>query len=145
MVVAAIRLRAADGSASAVSAAYAEPGLGLRGGAPPRKADRELSLLAGELLPGLRALGGLCTERFDADLRTEGLDYATLRAGDRLRLGEATLVLTAVGKRCFDECPLRQRGERCPLPRGCAFARVERGGAIALGDEVALVREGANG
>ena len=98
------------------------------------RSQRQLSLLRGELLPSLRGLGGLCTGKFDADLITEGVDYAQLLPGTRLGIGNALIEITAQGKRCFDECPIRQRGERCPLPKSCVFGRVIVGGRIKVGD-----------
>lgn len=113
-------------------------GVGLVGDASAGREDRQVSLLDGALLPGLRQLGGLCTARFDANLITEGLDYALLCPGTRLLVGAARIEITAQGKRCFDECSIRQRGARCPLPDHCAFARVLVGGEIAVNDEIRM-------
>lgn len=144
MKIAAIHLRKKDKTSAGVEKADAKPGAGLRGGVMPTKSGRELSLLAGELLPGLRTLGGLCTARFDADVITGGLDYGLLKAGDRLKLGEAIIEITEKGKRCFDECAIRRRGERCPLPDSCAYARVEWEGALSVGDEITFIGEKPN-
>ncbi len=98
--------------------------------------DGSLSLLSGEAEESIRAAGGLCTGRFAANILTSGLDYASLRAGSRLTIGEAELEITRVGKPCFGECALFQQGERCPLPTSCAFARVLRGGTVRTLDEI---------
>lgn len=113
-------------------------GRGLAGDAVSGREDRQLSLLAGELLPGLRELDGLCTRKFQPNLVTQGVDYAALHPGVTLRIGQARIEITAQGKRCFDECPFRQRGERCPLPNNCAFGRVLAGGDIAVGDVITI-------
>lgn len=103
---------------------------------------RPLSLLSVSARAAMQNLGGLCTARFHANLITEGLDYAALQAGVRLRLGECLLEITQAGKACYAECPLREQGG-CPLPHGCAFARVVRGGRIRAGDTIERTNDGA--
>ena len=94
---------------------------------------RQLSLADGAALLEARMLPGLCTQRFSAELITEGLDYKTLSSCSRLTIGETELEISAAGKRCFDECVIHQAGEVCPLPSHCAFARVVQGGQIRAG------------
>ena len=97
---------------------------------------RQLSLADGSALLKARKLPGLCTQRFNAELITEDLDYKTLFSGTRLKIGDAELEISATGKRCFDECVIHQAGEVCPLPSHCAFARVISGGQIRSGMEL---------
>ena len=94
---------------------------------------RQLSLVDGAALLDARKLPGLCTQRFSAELITEGLDYKTLSSCSRLTIGETELEISAAGKRCFDECVIHQAGKVCPLPSHCAFARVVQGGQIRTG------------
>jgi hypothetical protein len=101
--------------------------------------DGSVSLLSGEAEETIRAAGGLCTDRFAANIVTSALDYADLREGTRLKIGETELEITRVGKSCFAECALFLQGEPCPLPRSCAFARVLHGGAIRQFDEIILL------
>ena len=101
--------------------------------------DGSISLLSGEAEKTIRAAGGLCTDRFSANIVTSGLDYASMREGTRLRIDETELEITRVGKPCFEECALLQQNEPCPLPRSCAFARVLRGGAIQRFDEISIL------
>lgn len=112
---------------------------GIEGSMPPKTPERQISLMAGELLPEIRNLGGHCTSRFKADMETNGLDYSALSVGTRLKTGTAVIEITAVGKRCFEECPIRQKGEQCPLPRHCAFGRVAEDGEISVGDEMVVL------
>ena len=98
--------------------------------------DGSVSLLSGEAEAQIRRLGGLCTERFQANIVTSGLDYATLREGTRLMVGPCALEIIRVGKPCYDVCSLQQSGRTCPLPTSCAFARVCLGGTIRVGDEL---------
>lgn len=136
MIIQSLEIRGTDKKSVAVKTAYAVKGTGLRGGAPCSKPGRELSLMAGELLPDLRLLDGLCTARYSANITTLGLDYTACKPGSRFSVGGAVLELTAIGKRCFDECPIRQRGERCPLPTHCAFAKVVTEGSLSVGDVI---------
>ncbi len=101
--------------------------------------DGSVSLLSGEAEEEIRSAGGLCTGRFSANIVTSGLDYAKLRVGTRLKIGETELEIARVGKPCFEECALFRQNEPCPLPRSCAFARVLRGGAIRTHDEISLL------
>ncbi len=94
--------------------------------------SRQISLMAGELLPGIRMEGGLCTGRFNADIETERLDYSNLSVGKFLSIDNVTLQITGKGKRCFDECPLRKSGKMCRLLDSVAFARVVRGGRLKV-------------
>lgn len=98
--------------------------------------DGSVSLLSGEAEKRIRSAGGLCTDRFSANIVTVGLDYAILRAGSRLKIGETELEITRIGKPCFETCALMKRGETCPLPASCAFARVVRGGTIRTHDKI---------
>lgn len=94
---------------------------------------RQICLADGNALLDARGFPGLCTQKFNADLITEGLDYAFLAEGCRLFIGTAVLEITAAGKRCFDECLLHQAGKTCPLPKNCAFAHVVLGGTVLSG------------
>ena len=94
---------------------------------------RQISLADGAAIQAARKLPGLCTQRFNADLITEGLDYSSLSSGSRLIIGDAELEISAAGKRCFDECVIHQGGNVCPLPSHCAFASVISGGQIRAG------------
>ena len=93
---------------------------------------RQISLMASEIMPGLREVPGLCTKRFYADIETESLDYASLSVGDILEFNDVRLQITEKGKRCFDECPIRRQGRVCPLPTNVAFARVIQGGTLKV-------------
>ena len=100
--------------------------------------DGSVSLLSGEAEETIRSAGGLCTGRFSANIVTNGLDYAILRIGTRLKIGEAELAIVRVGKPCFDDCALFEQNHPCPLPANCAFARVLHGGVIQRFDEISI-------
>ena len=101
--------------------------------------DGSVSLLSSEAEGRIRAAGGLCSNRFSANIVTSTLDYASLCEGARLRVGETELVISRIGKPCFEECALFEQKHPCPLPANCAFARVLRGGAIQRFDEISIL------
>ncbi len=101
--------------------------------------ERQVSLMMGEAEEVVRAAGGLCTARFHADIVTAGLSFSELTPGTRLGIGGCTLSITSVGKRCFDECPIRAVGTSCALPDACAFARVTDSGRAAPGDPIKIL------
>ena len=98
--------------------------------------DGSVSLLAGEAEEAILTPGGLCTAKFAANIVTDGLDFSRLITGTRLIVGGCELELTRVGKPCYEDCAILQRGETCPIPQNCAFARVTRGGEIHTNDEI---------
>ena len=98
--------------------------------------DGSVSLLSREAEKEIGSLDGLCTAKFAANIVTGGLDYAKLTQGARVKIANAELQITRVGKPCYEDCKLLQAGESCPLPKSCAFARVLRGGEIRINDEI---------
>ena len=98
--------------------------------------DGSVSLLSREAEEQIRSLGGLCTAKFAANIVTDGLDFSQLTVGAKLHVGSCELTLTRVGKPCYEDCDIVKRGETCPIPQNCAFARVTRGGEIQTHDEI---------
>lgn len=139
MQIVKIQIRKGKGERVNALSARADRENGIEGSMPPKTPERQISLMAGELLPDIRSMGGHCTSRFEADIETNGLDYSSLCVGAKLQTGTAVIEITAVGKRCFDECPIRQRGEQCPLPRHCAFGKIAEDGEISVGDEIVIL------
>ncbi|MDR2909031.1 MAG: hypothetical protein LBU86_04025, partial [Oscillospiraceae bacterium] len=74
---------------------------------------RAISLCDGQTLAAVRGSGGLCVDRFYANVETRGLEYKSLRAGDLLRVGGALLSLRQTAKPCHDECDRVEKP--CPL------------------------------
>ncbi len=136
MQIVKIQIRKGKGERVNALSARADRGNGIEGSMPPKTPERQISLMAGELLPDIRNFGGHCTSRFEADIETKGFNYSAISVGTRLKMGTAVIEITAVGKRCFDDCPIRQRGDRCPLPQHCAFGRIAEDGEISVDDEI---------
>ncbi|MBI5364933.1 MAG: MOSC domain-containing protein [Planctomycetes bacterium] len=80
---------------------------------------------------------------FGENLLTEGLDYALLAAGDRLRVGNAVeLEIHDVREPCKTLKPLDARFPNLMLGRSGFLCRVLRGGTVRTGDAITAVGRG---
>jgi MOSC domain-containing protein YiiM len=115
-------------------------GHGLVGDAHAGLSERQVSLLAIESIEranreyGIAAVPG----SFAENLTTEGLDLGTLKVGDRLRAGEAELVVVQLGKPPAAAHTYNFQGVSI-LPREGVFCRVVRSGRVRRGDEIVLI------
>lgn len=65
----------------------------------------------------------LCSMRFRADYV---VDLKGKKIGDCISIDEATVEITQLGKRCFEECEfLKESKVPCPLASGVAFAKIK--------------------
>jgi len=105
---------------------------------------RQVSLLAQESIDTMRAKGlEVGPGDFAENVTTEGVEVATLPFGTRLRLGEARVEVTQIGKVCHDRCAIYYLAGDCVMPREGIFARVLEGGRLRAGDEVVVEELGA--
>ncbi len=113
---------------------------GLSGDAYSGPGDRQVPLYCVEGRKRLAAGpgDGLCFARFLETLRVDGLDTGDLETGDKLDAGTAVLEISPVRKRCFPECPIVGRGERCDLASSVRFCRVVKEGVLRPGQELTL-------
>jgi MOSC domain-containing protein YiiM len=101
---------------------------------------RQVSLLAQESIDTMRAKGlEVGPGDFAENVTTEGVEVATLPVGTRLRLGEARVEVTQIGKVCHDRCAIYYQAGDCVMPREGIFARVLEGGEVLRGDAVEVV------
>lgn len=109
---------------------------------------RMVSLLADESVEKMRRLGlDVGPGAFAENLTTRGVDLLALPLGARLRVGpEVLLELTQHGKECHSRCAIYHQAGDCVMPKEGVFARVLRGGEVAVGDPVEVLDgEGAKG
>jgi len=100
---------------------------------------RQVSLLAGESIDRVKeVLPTLKHGAFAENIVTRGIDLATLRVGDRLRIGTTVeLEVTQIGKQCHNSgCAIKKATGDCIMPREGIFARVVTGGEIMAGDAI---------
>jgi MOSC domain-containing protein YiiM len=110
---------------------------GFEGDAHAGPWHRQVSLLAIESIDKMIAAGlDVGPGAFAENLTTEGIDLLLLKIGDRLRIGEAELEITQIGKECHDRCAIYDEAGDCVMPREGIFARVLKAADIAPGDSV---------
>ncbi len=112
-------------------------GHGLQGDAHAGDWHRQVSILPLERIDEFRSAGAECAfGDFGENLVVDGLDWPSLRIGDRLHCGDAILEITQFGKECHSRCRIYESMGDCIMPRHGIFARVLRGGRIRVGGGV---------
>ncbi len=110
---------------------------GMEGDAHAGEWHRQISLLADESIAKIRALGlDVPPGGFAENITTRGIDLLSLKIGDRLRVGEAELEITQIGKECHSHCAIYQQTGDCVMPREGLFARVLKSGLVRPGDAI---------
>ena len=105
-----------------------EKELGLEGDAHAGFAHRQVSLIAMEDIQVARAkLPSLRPGSFAENLTVEGIDLEASKVGLRLKVGEALLEITQIGKECHSHCAIYHQTGTCIMPDQGIFARVLRG------------------
>jgi len=107
---------------------------GLEGDAHAGEWHRQVSLLAGESIDGVKeVLPTLKNGAFAENIVTRGIELNALKIGDRLQIGEkVVLEITQIGKECHNSgCAIKKATGDCIMPREGIFARVIHGGEIS--------------
>jgi len=107
---------------------------GMEGDAHAGEWHRQISLLAGESIDGVKeTLPTLKNGAFAENIITRGIDLSKLNIGDRLQVGdEVILEITQIGKECHNSgCAIKKATGDCIMPKEGLFARVIQGGEIA--------------
>jgi MOSC domain-containing protein YiiM len=115
-------------------------GHGLVGDAHAGLSERQISLLAIESIERANHEHSITAApgSFAENLTTEGLDLGALKVGDRLRAGEAELVVVQLGKPPGVAHTYNYQGVSI-LPQEGVFCRVLRSGWVRRGDEIAVM------
>ena len=107
---------------------------------------RPLSLLPFESFvkvahPDLDVLPG----DFAENITTKGVDFARIKIGSQLKLGQTAIVeVIQIGKECHEGCIIREKVGDCIMPREGVFAKVLVGGNLKEGDPVAILDRAFN-
>jgi MOSC domain-containing protein YiiM len=114
---------------------------GLEGDAHGGKWHRQVSLLARESIEKMQALGieGLCTGKFAENITTEGIALHTKGVGTSIKVGEAVLEISQIGKECHYGCEIFKKIGKCIMPTEGIFAKVVEGGIIKPGDKIEVL------
>jgi MOSC domain-containing protein YiiM len=125
-----------------VERAELRPDWGIVGDAHAANWHRQVSLLAWESIEKMRALGlNVNAGSFAENVTTQGLNLVALPLGTRLRLGEALVEVTQIGKECHDRCAIYYQAGDCVMPREGIFVKVHEGGQVAAGDEIEVLSQ----
>jgi len=116
---------------------------GIGGDAHAGDWHRQISLLAGESIDGVKELlPTLKNGAFAENIITRGIDLNSLRIGDRLQIGdEVMLEITQIGKECHNSgCAIKKATGDCIMPREGIFARVVKGGILAKEQKITVMK-----
>lgn len=104
---------------------------GIVGDAHAGNWHRQVSLLSRSRIAAFAARGVPLTDGiFGENLIVSGIDCSRLPVGTRLRLGDAMLEVTQIGKECHSHCAIYDTVGDCIMPREGIFAKVLQGGEI---------------
>lgn len=126
---------------TSVSSAQLRRNHGIEGDAHAGPGHRQVSLLAHEQIEAFKMSGQieLRAGAFADNLVVSAIDLGSLGLGSRVRVGtDAILTITQLGKPCHQRCAIYDKTGDCLMPRAGLFARVLAGGAVAVGDAVAI-------
>lgn len=114
---------------------------GLEGDAHAGKWHRQVSLLAVQSIEKAKngPTDGLCHGVFAENITTEGIELYTLPVGTRLKVGEAEIEISQIGKECHEGCAISKLVGKCVMPREGVFAVVLKGGKVFAGDEITVL------
>jgi MOSC domain-containing protein YiiM len=110
---------------------------GLEGDAHGGNWHRQVSLLDLSKIDNFNVKGGnVDYGDFGENLVIEGIDLSKIEVGQKLKVGECELEITQIGKTCHTKCEIFYRVGECIMPKNGIFAKVIKGGKIALGDDI---------
>ena len=116
---------------------------GLDGDAHAGSWHRQVSLLSKEARLVMENKGAkLDAGDFGENVLTEGIDFANIKVGNKLRLGKDAMVrITQIGKKCHDRCSIYYQVGDCIMPREGIFAEVLKGGIIKINDDIEFLND----
>ena len=102
---------------------------------------RQISLLAEESIDEMRRVSDYQFDPgvFAENITTEGIDLKHLPIGTRLRVGETEIEITQIGKKCHNDCAIKQQVGKCVMPTDGVFAVVVTEGTVRAGDPIEIL------
>ena len=102
---------------------------------------RHISLLAEESVDTMRAISSIPLDAgvFAENINTVGIDLKHLPIGTHLRIGEAEVEVTQIGKECHNDCAIKKAVGKCVMPTEGIFAVVVKEGTVRPGDEIEIL------
>jgi MOSC domain-containing protein YiiM len=113
---------------------------GIVGDAHAGSWHRQISMLGMESIDKVRKQGlDVDSGDFAENITTIGLELGTVTVGTLVKIGEAIVQVTQIGKECHDRCGIYDQIGDCVMPKEGIFARVLRGGTVMAGDDVNIL------
>lgn len=113
---------------------------GIVGDAHAGAKSRQVSLLALESIEKIRAKGlNVNPGNFAENITTQNIELHNLNVGDKLKIGDAVLEISQIGKECHTRCAIYYQAGDCVMPKEGVFARVLEEGIIKPEDEIELL------
>ncbi|GGC77599.1 MOSC domain-containing protein [Enterococcus sp. DIV0242_7C1] len=115
-------------------------GFGLADDAHGGNWHRQVSLLSFEKITEFNERGArVGNGAFGENIIVSGIDLRRLPVGTKIQIGDASLVVTQIGKECHKHCQIYARVGDCIMPREGIFAVVVDEGHIKKGDTLEVV------
>ena len=115
---------------------------GFEGDAHAGDWHRQVSLLAMESIEKMQAIGAdVGPGSFAENITTQGIDLVSLPIGTRMRIGEALVEVTQIGKVCHDHCAIFEQVGDCVMPREGVFVRVIGEATVSAGEPIRIIEE----
>ncbi|SHG88033.1 MOSC domain-containing protein YiiM [Thermosyntropha lipolytica DSM 11003] len=126
-----------------IGKAYIRENWGIEGDAHSGEGLRQVSLLSYSSIEKMKKQGlNPVFGDFAENLTVEGIDVFSLPIGTRLKVGEAVLKITAIGKECHNQgCAIKRQVGKCVMPLEGVFARVIKSGWVKAGDSIEVMEE----
>ena len=111
---------------------------GIIGDAHAGNWHRQVSLLSTKSIEKVEKekLKNLTYGDFAANIIVKDVEIHTLPIGTKIKIGDALLEITQIGKECEEDNLVRRLTGKCITPEEGAFAIVLKGGKIRIGDEI---------
>ncbi|MGI5920514.1 MAG: MOSC domain-containing protein [Syntrophomonadaceae bacterium] len=129
-----------------VPEAYIKVNWGLETDAHAGDWHRQVSLLSLSSVEKMRQLGASVNfGDFAENITVAGIEVSKLPLGTQLKVGQAILEVTQIGKECHNQgCAIKRQVGTCVMPIEGIFARVISSGQVKVGDQVEILPSGLN-
>lgn len=113
---------------------------GLKNDAHAGNWHRQVSLLAYEKIEDFMKRGiELQHGAFGENFVVAGMELTKLPIGTKLKIGEAEIEVTQIGKQCHSKCHIYEIVGDCIMPREGIFAKVLKGGSVKVNDSIEII------
>ena len=78
---------------------------------------------------------------FAENITTSSIDLSKIKIGERLKIGDAIIEVSQIGKKCHLHCEIYKRLGNCIMPKEGIFAKVIKGGKVRAGDLIEVIED----